>query len=443
MRALAGGFIRPRRDARADRRARRRAVPSFNVDLAQTSVSGLSSGAFMAGQFHVAFSATVIGAGIVAGGPYGCAEGQLATALNRCMQTHGGPPDAAHLLRARRGACAGGRDRSARGPRGRSGLRVLGHRGPHRHPGRGRSDRGVLSRAGVAEADIAYVADLAAGHAFVTESHGSACPTTASPYINDCDYDQAGALLAHIYGELNPPSAEPAGSIIAFDQSAFLADPTAHGLDPTGHVYVPPSCAQGATCRVHIAFHGCQQTDALIGDRFRTETGYDRWADTNDLIVLYPQAHRDVPEPERLLGLVGLRRRPARDQERPPDGRGARHARPAAGIDPFCEAHATSNLEHWQAGRAEVCNFWLLCAAGSGDPIGYLFGAATLYERPQGTSAPRAAPPLSTRLQTPRLSFAARRAHLTPPPPVALGNPRLTVPRTRLCYMAAKPSDGN
>ena len=49
--------------------------------------------------------------------------------------------------------------------------------------------------AGVAEADIAYVDDVAAGHAFVTESHGSACPATASPYINDCDYDQAGALL--------------------------------------------------------------------------------------------------------------------------------------------------------------------------------------------------------------------------------------------------------
>jgi hypothetical protein len=55
-----------------------------------------------------------------------------------------------------------------------------------------------------------------------------------------------------------------------------------------------------------------------------------------------------------------------------------------AGIDPFCEPHATGNLEHWQAGRAEVCNFWLLCAAGSGEPIGYLFGATTLYERPRG-----------------------------------------------------------
>ena len=38
------------------------------MDKDQLSVSGLSSGAFFAVQFHVAFSETVMGAGIVAGG---------------------------------------------------------------------------------------------------------------------------------------------------------------------------------------------------------------------------------------------------------------------------------------------------------------------------------------------------------------------------------------
>jgi poly(3-hydroxybutyrate) depolymerase len=37
----------------------------------------------------------------------------------------------------------------------------------------------------------------------------------------------------------------------------------------------------------HIALHGCKQ-DA--GDRrFVDETGYNAWADTNRLIILYPQ----------------------------------------------------------------------------------------------------------------------------------------------------------
>ena len=48
-------------------------LPGYEVDLSKTSVSGLSSGAFMAAQFQVAFSGTLVGAGIIAGGPFYCA----------------------------------------------------------------------------------------------------------------------------------------------------------------------------------------------------------------------------------------------------------------------------------------------------------------------------------------------------------------------------------
>lgn len=48
----------------------------LNLQPQSLSVSGLSSGAFMAQQFHVAYSQWVIGAGIVAGGPSGCAQHQ-------------------------------------------------------------------------------------------------------------------------------------------------------------------------------------------------------------------------------------------------------------------------------------------------------------------------------------------------------------------------------
>jgi poly(3-hydroxybutyrate) depolymerase len=368
-------------------------LPSFTVDLAQTSVSGLSSGAYMAGQFHVAFSSTVVGAGIIAGGPYGCAEGQLATALNRCMQTHIGTPDPARLLqRAEALAQQGAIDALA----GLLGDRVYVFSGTEDDtviPAVVAETAAFYRAAGVSEADIAHVDDIAAGHAFITEDHGAACAITASPYINDCDYDQAGALLSHIYGELNPPSAEPSGRMIAFDQGAFLADPSAHGLDRTGHVYVPSACSEGAVCRVHIAFHGCQQTDALIGDRFRTETGYNRWADTNALIVLYPQAHRTLLNPNACWDWWGY------DDAQHATRNGRQMAAVRAmldrlgGLDPFCAAHAASNLAHWQAGRAEVCNVWLLCAAGSGEPIGYWFGSATLYERPQGYFSTRGCAP--------------------------------------------------
>src|SRR5262245_19690708 len=49
-------------------------LPALGADLGATSVSGLSSGAYMAGQFHIAHSRIVVGTGIIAGGPYACAE---------------------------------------------------------------------------------------------------------------------------------------------------------------------------------------------------------------------------------------------------------------------------------------------------------------------------------------------------------------------------------
>src|SRR5918998_3868580 len=45
-----------------------------HLDRTAVTVSGLSSGGFFAHQFHVAFSSLVKGAGILAGGPYGCVE---------------------------------------------------------------------------------------------------------------------------------------------------------------------------------------------------------------------------------------------------------------------------------------------------------------------------------------------------------------------------------
>ena len=46
---------------------------SYPIDPAQVSVSGLSSGAFMANQLHIAHSAEIMGAAMIAGGLYGCA----------------------------------------------------------------------------------------------------------------------------------------------------------------------------------------------------------------------------------------------------------------------------------------------------------------------------------------------------------------------------------
>ena len=58
----------------------------IEIDPTQISVSGISSGGFMAHQFHVAHSENIMGVGIVAGGPYYCARGNILDAVTKCSQ---------------------------------------------------------------------------------------------------------------------------------------------------------------------------------------------------------------------------------------------------------------------------------------------------------------------------------------------------------------------
>jgi hypothetical protein len=50
------------------------ALNGYNAAIGESSISGVSSGAFMAVQFGTAWSSVIKGVGVVAGGPFWCAE---------------------------------------------------------------------------------------------------------------------------------------------------------------------------------------------------------------------------------------------------------------------------------------------------------------------------------------------------------------------------------
>ena len=281
-------------------------LPALGAALEKTSVSGLSSGAYMAGQFQIAHSNEVVGAGIVAGGPYGCAESlyadvipgpgtallNLTKAINGCMlnalRAFGVPNPKQLAERAGRLAEHGRIDPVEKV----KDDRVYLFTGKEDHtvvPPIVDAARRFYEVLGVPEAQIQYVSDLPAGHAFVTENVGPACDYTGKPYIVDCNYDQAGAILKQIYGPLEARADRATGQFVIFDQSPFTADIANHGLSDRGIAYVPRSCAAAGGCRVHIAFHGCGQNRTFVGEGFARDTGFARWADTNNLIVLFPQ----------------------------------------------------------------------------------------------------------------------------------------------------------
>jgi poly(3-hydroxybutyrate) depolymerase len=145
--------------------------------------------------------------------------------------------------------------------------------------------------------NLFYQTTIGAGHSLVVLSKPGAnglnrCNDNGSPFIGQCNYDQAGIILQHIYGTLNPPNrGRLTGTVREFDQSGHTKPdtPASLSLADTGFVFVPKDCDDGTVCRVHIVLHGCEQNAAVIGRRFIDETGFNAWADTNRLIVLYPQ----------------------------------------------------------------------------------------------------------------------------------------------------------
>ena len=363
-------------------------LPSYNVDLTQTTVSGVSSGAYMAGQLHIAYSETVSGAGLVAGGPYYCAEGLVTNALKTCMETTLGPPDPARLLA------------EARALAGQDKIDDLSNLADDKvYIFSGTRDETVLPEVvgtaaefyrllGLPKDSIEHVPDVSAGHAMITEDHGNACQTSDSPFINDCDYDQAGEILEQIYGTLKPKAAgTEVGQAIAFDQGAFLFEPETHGMGKVGYVYVPASCRGGQECKVHVALHGCRQTQEHIGQAFVTQAGYNPWAETNGLIVLYPQAHVSRRNPRGCWDWWGY--------EGPnyhlKTGRQAAAimgmVNHLAGREPFpdfCVAHQDWNYSHWWVDRAHLCGFFSVCADGSNEDLGFGILSTTLYESSPG-----------------------------------------------------------
>jgi poly(3-hydroxybutyrate) depolymerase len=287
-------------------------LPALNVDIRETSVSGLSSGGFMAVQFMVAHSSIVRGAGIVAGGPYWCAQGSALTATTRCSCTldpahrmcevDAASADVQTLVAATRRFARDGLIDDPRHMGRQRSLLIAGGRDRTMPPAVVEQLKGYLVDMGARADNVKLVTLAGSGHALPTPGFGNACAATAAPYLNDCGYDAARELLAWIYGELKPArSGGRQGRFIRYDQRPFtpttLGFTWGSGLDDTGWVYVPDACARGEPCRVHIALHGCRQGQSYAslggsghGSSFVDHAGYDAVADTNRIVVLYPQA---------------------------------------------------------------------------------------------------------------------------------------------------------
>ncbi|MGW3359425.1 hypothetical protein ACWDFL_29070 [Streptomyces bungoensis] len=59
-------------------------------------------------------------------------------------------------------------------------------------------------------------------------------------------------------------------------------------MDTPGSCTRVPACAAGRPCALVVALHGCNSGQYVLGTEFARYGDLDTYADTNDLVVLYP-----------------------------------------------------------------------------------------------------------------------------------------------------------
>ena len=292
------------------------------------TVSGLSAGGYMAVQHHIAYSNDVDAVGVVAGGPFWCANANAIVAQTACMKT---PAliSVAELLTITHTTAATGFIDPVRNVVGQRVWLFSGTLDTEVAPGVAVKLRDYYLGLGVRSDDLRAVFNMSAEHAMPTLDYGNACDFLGPPYISRCGYDAAGEMLSFLLSApgaapLLPPKPAVNASLIAFDQSPFapLVGLEAAALAGLGYAYVPASCEQqrrallsgagagaavdrssvgaswNASCRVHVAYHGCHQGEETINTTYVRHAGYNRWAEANRLVILYPQARKTLLNPK-------------------------------------------------------------------------------------------------------------------------------------------------
>jgi len=251
-------------------------LPRLKIDPTHTAAVGLSSGAYMASQVQLAYPELFPNAALVAGGPYGCAGGQLGAALGSCMKGVPAPDVGALVAKAHR--------RSAAGEIGS--LKNLAHARVYLLHGR---DDALVAPA-VAEAGARFYEQLRDGMPALAgmqvRDDGKRAFAHNLPVAgrsDDCE------IFAQMFGQPAHAPTEARGELRSFDQDALRPGGADAFLADTGYVYLPAACLAGKPCGLMVAFHGCKQNAAALGKAFVEDAGFNRWADVYDVAVLYPQ----------------------------------------------------------------------------------------------------------------------------------------------------------
>ena len=195
------------------------ALPRLAIDTSKTTVSGLSSGGFMANQLGYSYAATFKGIGVFAAGPYMCAGHGNYTA---CMYNATISASMLNTMQADLNAWSGTSNDDKAAVAGQKVYLFVGTSDTTVGPNPMNAARTQYLNNGVAAANLVDIRRSGTAHVFPTDfdsTGNNGCGTSASPYISNCGYDGAEAMFTHFYGALIARNNAPAAANhVEFDQ---------------------------------------------------------------------------------------------------------------------------------------------------------------------------------------------------------------------------------
>ncbi len=290
-------------------------LPSLTINKERITVSGISSGGFFATQMQIAFSSTIRGSAIVAGGVYGCSLG-LEDRVNLCMQKPEEVLLADVLQKTKEQSDSGWIDSTLNLQKAKIVL-FFGEKDPVvKKP---QLDLMVkFFESFTPPSQVKSILHPEANHAFPTVNYGNPCGKLRLPWISDCDvnfvedffrfFDAKEQVRSNrslqifkktIYSENkdNPLWKK-------FDQSLLSDDRKTAGLAEWGAIYVPNKC-KTQECGLHLAFHGCQMNWQYVQNQFIEKAGYLEAADTFGVVVAFPQLEKTKENPNACWDWIG------------------------------------------------------------------------------------------------------------------------------------------
>lgn len=232
----------------------------IKADADQVSISGLSAGAYMAVQYHIAHSSQIMGVGIIAGGPYHCAaspsamctyspyammDSGLCRAIHVCTRTaakmtwwdplYFGPPDYHYSIASTRLEAQKGTIDALPGLKK---DKVWIFTGTHDSMVPSEIVAQVrnyyqtlfsLPEVGNRAEDITFIDRVPVEHSIVLDkeetTHKNDCDRFGPPFIDHCSYAAAENLLRFIYPEREESSTASTVGELATEQQGRCEPP--------------------------------------------------------------------------------------------------------------------------------------------------------------------------------------------------------------------------